>query len=78
MDEENSHVQTHRFLDQSERCRLPEPPGPRPTKDNFVAILWDLESLETWQLEVYCRAFEMAQAVVRPALPERDLAGVWN
>ena len=36
------------------------------------------ESLETWQLEVYCRAFEMAQAVVRPSLPERDLAGVWN
>jgi hypothetical protein len=71
-------VQTHRFLNQLDCYRLPELPGPLPTEDNFVAILWDLETLETWQLEVYCRAFEMAQAVIRPSLPERDLAGAWN
>jgi hypothetical protein len=71
-------VQSHRFLNQLDCYRLPEPPSPKPTRDNFVAILWDLEALATWQLEVYCRAFEMALAVVRPSLPQRDLAGVWN
>jgi hypothetical protein len=71
-------VRTNRFREKLKRYRLPEPPAPPPTPDGFVAIAWDPESLETWQLEVYCRAFEMAQAVVRPSLPERDLAGVWN
>jgi hypothetical protein len=61
-----------------DRYLLPEPPGPLPTRENFIPIPWDLDSLETWQLEVYCRAFELAQAAVRPSLPERDLAGVWN
>jgi hypothetical protein len=32
-------------------------------------------SLQQW---IYQRAFEQAQAVVRPSLPERDLLGVWN
>jgi hypothetical protein len=31
-----------------------------------------------WQQRVYQLAFEQAQAVVRPSLPERDLLGVWN
>ena len=31
-----------------------------------------------WQIHVYQAAFREALAVVRPSLPERDLAGVWN
>jgi hypothetical protein len=31
-----------------------------------------------WQQDLYRRALEEAQAVVRPSLPERDLLGVWN
>jgi hypothetical protein len=32
----------------------------------------------SWRQQVYQLAFEQAQAVVRPSLPERDLLGVWN
>ncbi len=32
-------------------------------------------AFEQW---IYLMAFEEAQAVVRPSLPERDLLGVWN
>ena len=31
-----------------------------------------------WQQALYRWAFEQAQAVVRPSLPERDLLAVWN
>ena len=31
-----------------------------------------------WQIHIYQAAFREALAVVRPSLPERDLAGVWN
>jgi hypothetical protein len=34
--------------------------------------------LTPWQQELYAKAFAEAQAVARPALPERDLLGVWN
>jgi hypothetical protein len=38
------------------------------------------QELEQWlcQQWVYQQAFEAAQAVARPSLPERDLLGVWN
>jgi hypothetical protein len=37
-------------------------------------------ALEQWMCQqwVYMRAFEEAQAVVRPSLVERDLLAVWN
>jgi hypothetical protein len=37
-------------------------------------------SLQQWMCLqwLYGRAFEEAQAVVRPSLPERDLLAVWN
>jgi hypothetical protein len=35
-------------------------------------------ALQWQQQQVYRLAFEQAQAVVRPSLPERDLLGVWN
>jgi hypothetical protein len=48
-------------------------------------ILCSLQSLPgqsaelwLWQQWVYQRTFELAQAVARPSLPERDLLGVWN
>ena len=31
-----------------------------------------------WQQALYQWAFEQAQEVVRPSLPERDLLAVWN
>jgi hypothetical protein len=31
-----------------------------------------------WIQNLYRQAFEQAQAVARPSLPERDLLGVWN
>jgi len=31
-----------------------------------------------WHEPLYRWAFEQAQAVARPSLPERDLAGTWN
>jgi hypothetical protein len=31
-----------------------------------------------WQQWIYQIAFEQAQAVVQPSLPERDLLGSWN
>lgn len=31
-----------------------------------------------WQQALYQWAFQQAQAVVQPSLPERDLLAVWN
>jgi hypothetical protein len=36
------------------------------------------DSLWWCQLIIYAMAFQQAQAVVRPSLPERDLLAVWN
>jgi hypothetical protein len=64
-------------------AQLPKPPAPPITADAFclvpVACLPGLTVdqllLQQW---IYLRAFEQAQAVVQPSLPERDLLGVWN
>ena len=65
------------------RFRLPAPPPTPPSPDGFV--LCPLACLPTmtpqqlaWQQALYQWAFEQAQAVVRPSLPERDLLAVWN
>jgi hypothetical protein len=41
---------------------------------------WQPGSLEQqrFQVGIYQIAWENAQAAMRPALPERDLLGVWN
>jgi len=58
---------------------LPRPPAPPIAPGSFVlcpsAPLADLNAV---QQGLYRWAFEEAQAAVRPSLPERDLAGVWN
>jgi hypothetical protein len=46
-------------------CAVPVPPG------------WTYEHL-IWQQWLYQQAFAIAQEVVRPSLPERDLLAVWN
>ena len=65
------------------RYRLPAPPPPRPSPGAFVLCPPGCLPAHTpqqlaWQQALYRWAFEQAQAVVRPSLPERDLLAVWN
>ncbi len=56
---------------------LPASPEPQPQPAAFV--LCPLPApLAAWQEQLYAQAWAEAQAVNRPALPERDLLGVWN
>jgi hypothetical protein len=66
----------------------PEPlplPLPRPTPPplnlcGFVLVAVPVMPAEQWLVQqcLYQRAFELAQAVVRPSIVERDILGVWN
>jgi hypothetical protein len=72
-----------RFSTERPVMSLPQPPAPAISPHAFVmcpVVLLSRQSLEQWlwQQWVYQRAFEQAQAVARPSLPERDLLGVWN
>ncbi len=63
--------------------RLPRPSGPAVSPAGFViypvALLQGLSAAQqAWQQSLYQLALEQAQAELRPSLPERDLAGVWN
>jgi hypothetical protein len=76
-------MRTTRFSAEPEPVRLPRPPAPPPNPAGFV--LFPVGSFPgqcpnqwLWQQSLYQRAFEAAQEVVRPSLPERDLLGVWN
>jgi hypothetical protein len=76
-------MQHHRFSSQAEHHYLPQPPAPAFTPGSFVACpLALLQGLSAAQLAgqaaVYQLAFEQAQAILRPSLPERDLLAVWN
>jgi hypothetical protein len=55
---------------------LPRPPAVPVTAQGFT--MCSVEPLNPSQQWVYQKAFENAQAVVQPSLPERDLLGVWN
>lgn len=63
--------------------RLPEPPAPALLPAAFsmcpVAALPPCCGAQ-WPMvqQLYQLAFEQAQAVARPSLPERDLLAVWN
>ncbi|MCC6420938.1 MAG: hypothetical protein IT429_22105 [Gemmataceae bacterium] len=66
-----------------ELVRLPRPPAPGITPGGFVmcptaAVPGNGSEQWLWQQWLYQRAFESAQEVARPSLPERDLLGVWN
>ncbi|MFM7151766.1 MAG: hypothetical protein ACKO23_18215 [Gemmataceae bacterium] len=65
------------------RFILPAPSQPIPDREAFMGIpMGALPPLSPSQIdaarELYRWAWEQAQAVVRPSLPERDLLGVWN
>ena len=62
---------------------LPKPPQAEIKPAAFVLIPCGFPgslSLDQWlyQRWLYLQAWEQAQAVVRPSLPERDLLAVWN
>lgn len=76
-------MHSHRFQLPMESPVLPEPPVPTMAPSSFMlcpnVLLQGLSPMQLcWQCYLYQRAFEEAQAVVRPSLPERDLLGVWN
>ena len=70
----------HRLRLDAAPTRLPQPPAAVPSPVGFVCCPQFAASPEQWMLLqwIYRCAFEQAQAVVRPSLPERDLCGVWN
>jgi hypothetical protein len=63
-----------------ESIRLPQPPAPPINPCAFMLVAVPVESTQQWTAQqwMYQRAFEAAQAVVRPSILERDLLGVWN
>jgi hypothetical protein len=72
----------HRFLTEAP-VRLPQPPAPAISPGGFMLCpVMSLPGMTVeqwlWQQGLYRWAFEQAQAVVRPSLPERDLLAVWN
>jgi hypothetical protein len=73
----------NRLSTESAAVRIPQPPPAPVTPAGFsmcpLAVLPPV-SVQQWlcQQWIYQRAFELAQAVLRPSLPERDLLGVWN
>ena len=63
----------------------PEPirlPQPRVVINpcGFVLVAVPVTPLGHWAVQqwLYQQAFEMAQAVARPSVLDRDLCGVWN
>jgi hypothetical protein len=63
--------------------RLPAPPAAAPAPGAFALLPAALlpavsEGEEARRRALYEWALAEARAVVRPSLPERDLAGVWN
>lgn len=78
-------MQRHRFLDQTlpQQVRLPHPRPAAINPSAFCAypvgpVSGGGGGASHWQQWIYQVAFEQAQAVVRPSLPERDLLGNWN
>jgi hypothetical protein len=67
------------MMNDPEPMHLPQPPVPF-NACGFVMVAVPVLSAQQWTAQqwLYQRAFEMAQAVVRPSILERDLLGVWN
>jgi hypothetical protein len=73
----------HRIQIYLDGYRLPEPPAPIPAAGSFVfcpIVLLHGVSLpqQLCQWSVYQLAYERAQALIRPSLPERRLLECWN
>lgn len=62
--------------------RLPAPPAPaiQPAAFALCPALSMPQCAAQWPMvqQLYLWAFEQAQAVAKPSLPERDLLAVWN
>jgi len=60
--------------------QLPPPPPPvlNPAAFLPVPVCPSHPAQALWQMELYRQAFALAEAYLRPSLPERDLLGVWN
>ncbi len=76
-------MHSHRVRDYLTPSSLPRPASQRTSWAGFVgcpSCLLPGVSASQWVARqwLYQAAFEEAQAVVRPSLPERDLLGVWN
>jgi hypothetical protein len=73
----------HRLAPEADYYRLPEPPAPTVQPGSFllcsVAVLPGC-TVGQWPglQQVYVYAFELARAVARPSLLERDLFALWN
>ena len=67
------------MMNEPEPIHLPQPPVPF-NAAGFVLIAVPIIGVQQWTMQqyIYQRAFELAQAVVRPSILERDLLGVWN
>ena len=67
------------MMNEPEPLPLPQPPMPL-NAASFVLVAVPFVSIEQWTAQqwLYQRAFEVAQAVARPSIIERDLLGVWN
>ena len=69
----------NRLFTEEPMFRIPQAPPAPVTPEGFVMcpqlVLCGLNPQQQW---LYQRAFELAQVVIRPSLPERDLLGVWN
>jgi hypothetical protein len=67
-------------MNEPEPLPLPRPISPPLNLCGFVLVAVPLMPQEQWfaQQCLYQRAFELAQAVVRPSIVERDILGVWN
>ena len=77
-------MRRHRFLQHTEAIPVPPPP-PQPNVNPSAFFLFPSAvppgmTVEQWMMRqmIYQLAFQQAQAVVRPSLPERDLLAVWN
>ncbi len=71
----------HRFAALFGQQRLPHPQAQPISRSAFCACPASLRMRGlalAWQQRLYQIAYQEAQAVVRPSLPERDLLGVWN
>jgi hypothetical protein len=76
-------MRRHRFLQHTEAIPVPPPPQPNVNPSAFFLLPATVPpgmTVEQWMMRqmIYQAAFQQAQAVVRPSLPERDLLAVWN
>jgi hypothetical protein len=75
-------MQRHRFLDGAVSRQLPSPQAAPISMSAFclcpIGLMPVSGEAYRWQQLIYQLAFEQAQTVVRPSLPERDLLANWN